>query len=68
MIAYIRVVDGTFKKGEAIRAMAGRTEADIDDIGFFTPAMTGTEQLGPGEVGFLITGIKEVSALASATR
>jgi GTP-binding protein LepA len=64
VIAYIRVVDGTFKKGAAIRSMVGRTEADIDDIGFFTPAMVATEQLGAGEVGFLITGIKEVSALA----
>ena len=64
VIAYIRVVDGTFKKGEAIRSMVGRTEADIDDIGFFTPAMVATEQLSAGEVGFLITGIKEVSALA----
>ena len=40
VIAYIRVVDGVFRKGEAIRAMAAGTEADIDDIGFFTPAMT----------------------------
>ena len=38
MIAYIRVVDGVFRKGEAIRAMVAGTEADIDDIGFFTPA------------------------------
>jgi GTP-binding protein LepA len=64
VIAYIRVVDGTFRKGEAIRSMVGSTEADIDDIGFFTPAMVATEQLSAGEVGFLITGIKEVSALA----
>jgi GTP-binding protein LepA len=64
VIAYIRVVDGMFKKGEAIRSMVGRTEADIDDIGFFTPAMVATAQLSAGEVGFLITGIKEVSALA----
>src|SRR4051812_6041091 len=63
VIAYIRVVDGTFKKGEAIRAMAGGTEADIDDIGFFTPAQTPAEQLGPGEVGYLITGIKDVTKL-----
>ena len=64
VIAYIRVVDGVFRKGDAISAMAGDTEADIDDIGFFTPAMVVTEQLSAGEVGFLITGIKEVSALA----
>jgi GTP-binding protein LepA len=64
VIAYIRVVDGTFKKGDVIRSMAGDTVADIDDIGFFTPAMVVTDQLSAGEVGFLITGIKEVSALA----
>jgi GTP-binding protein LepA len=63
VIAYIRVVDGTFSKGEAIRAMAAGTEADIDDIGFFTPAMTSAQQLGPGEVGYLITGIKDVTRL-----
>ena len=56
MIAYIRVVDGTFTKGEAIRAMQAGTEADIDDIGFFTPQMTSAEALHAGEVGFLITG------------
>jgi GTP-binding protein LepA len=64
VIAYIRVVDGTFRKGDVIKAMAGGTVADIDDIGFFTPAMVVAEQLSAGEVGFLITGIKEVSALA----
>lgn len=63
VVAYIRVVDGTFKKGEAIRAMAAGTEADIDDIGFFTPRMTPAGQLGPGEVGYLITGIKDVTKL-----
>jgi GTP-binding protein LepA len=63
VIAYIRVVDGTFHKGEAIRAMAAGTEADIDDIGFFTPAMQPAQQLGPGEVGYLITGIKDVTRL-----
>ena len=63
VIAYIRVVDGTFRKGEAIRAMAAGTEADIDDIGFFTPAETPAEELHAGEVGYLITGIKDVSSL-----
>jgi GTP-binding protein LepA len=63
VIAYIRVVDGVFKKGEAIRAMAAGTEADIDDIGFFTPAMATAKELHAGEVGFLITGIKDVTKL-----
>src|ERR687895_200801 len=63
VIAYIRVVDGTFRKGEAIRAMAAGTEADIDDIGFFTPRQTPAQELGAGEVGYLITGIKDVTKL-----
>jgi GTP-binding protein LepA len=63
VIAYIRVVDGTFTKGEAIRAMQAGTEAEIDDIGFFTPQMTSAKALHAGEVGFLITGIKDVTRL-----
>jgi GTP-binding protein LepA len=63
VIAYIRVVDGVFKKGEAIRAMATQTEADIDDIGFFSPRMMPTDQLAAGEVGYLITGLKDVTLL-----
>ncbi len=63
VIAYVRVVDGTFTKGEAIRAMQAGTEAEIDDIGFFTPRMTSADSLSAGEVGFLITGIKDVTRL-----
>src|SRR5947209_576523 len=63
VIAYIRVVDGTLRQGEAVRAMQAGTEADVDDIGFFTPQMTAAPALGPGEVGYLITGIKDVTKL-----
>src|ERR1700681_1920719 len=63
VIAYIRVVDGVFRKGEVIRAMAAGTEADIDDIGVFSPQMMPTDQLAAGEVGYLITGLKDVTLL-----
>jgi GTP-binding protein LepA len=63
VIAYIRVVDGVFRKGEAIKAMATGTRADIDDIGFFSPTMSPVQQLSAGEVGYLITGIKDVTQL-----
>jgi GTP-binding protein LepA len=63
VIAYIRVVDGTFRKGEAIRAMQNGTEAEIDDIGFFTPAQMPVGELAAGEVGYVITGIKDVTKL-----
>jgi len=63
VVAYIRVVDGVFRKGEQIRAMAAGTEADIDDIGVFSPQMMPTDQLAAGEVGYLITGLKDVTQL-----
>jgi GTP-binding protein LepA len=63
VIAYIRVMDGTFTKGEAIRAMQGNVEAEIDDIGFFTPQMVSAKALHAGEVGYLTTGIKDVTKL-----
>jgi GTP-binding protein LepA len=63
VVAYIRVFDGVFKKGAAIRAMAGGTQAEIDDIGFFSPQMVSSGQLAAGEVGYVITGIKDVTQL-----
>jgi GTP-binding protein LepA len=63
VIAYIRVIDGTFTKGDAVATMAAGTHGEIDDIGFFTPKMTPTTDLGPGEVGYLISGLKDVNAL-----
>src|SRR5438270_1450806 len=63
VIAYVRVVDGTFRKGEPIRAMATGTQAEIDEIGFFSPQMLPGGQLAAGEVGYLITGLKDVTQL-----
>ncbi len=63
VIAYVRVVDGEFNKKDRIRAMAAGTEADIDDIGIFKPGMTPVDGLKAGEVGYVITGLKDVSQL-----
>ena len=63
VIAYVRVVDGELRKGDSILAMQTGTQADIDDIGFFGPDMTPAEGLRAGEVGYVITGVKDVSQL-----
>jgi len=63
VIAYVRAVDGDFRKGERILAMQNGTEADIDDLGFFRPAMTGVGRMEAGDVGYLITGVKDVAKL-----
>ncbi|HVD86912.1 MAG TPA: translation elongation factor 4 [Solirubrobacterales bacterium] len=63
VIAYVRIVDGSFRKHERILAMQNGTEADIDDIGFFRPTMIGVNGMDAGDVGYLITGIKDVTKL-----
>jgi GTP-binding protein LepA len=63
VIAYVRMVDGAFRKNGRILAMQNGTEADIDDIGFFRPAMTAVQGMEAGDVGYLITGIKDVAKL-----
>jgi GTP-binding protein LepA len=63
VVAYVRIVDGAFRKGDPILAMQSGTEAEIDDIGFFRPAMTPVAGMEAGDVGYLITGIKDVAKL-----
>jgi GTP-binding protein LepA len=63
VIAYVRMVDGSFRKHGSILAMQNGTQADIDDIGFFRPAMIGVQGMDAGDVGYLITGIKDVTKL-----
>ncbi len=63
VVAYVRMVDGSFRKNGRILAMQNGTEADIDDLGFFRPAMTAVQGMEAGDVGYLITGIKDVAKL-----
>jgi GTP-binding protein LepA len=63
VVAYVRVVDGSFTKGEAIKAMQAGTRAEIDELGFFSPDMVKSDTLEAGEVGYIITGIKNVAKL-----
>ncbi|MGH2905595.1 MAG: translation elongation factor 4 [Solirubrobacterales bacterium] len=63
VIAYVRVVDGEFKKGDSIKTFQTPTKAQIEDIGYFGPKMTPIKNLKAGEVGYIITGIKDVAKL-----
>jgi GTP-binding protein LepA len=63
VVAYVRMVDGVFRKRERIGAMQAGTEADIDELGFFMPEMLPAAGMEAGEVGYVITGIKDVAKL-----
>jgi GTP-binding protein LepA len=63
VVAFVRVVDGAFSTREALRTMATDTRFDAEELGFFSPAMTPVAQLSAGEVGYVVTGLKDVSRL-----
>jgi GTP-binding protein LepA len=63
VLAFVRVVDGAFHPREDLRAMALGTRFEAQEIGAMTPAMLPLKTLTAGEVGYVITGLKEVSEL-----
>jgi GTP-binding protein LepA len=63
VVAFVRMVDGAFAAGVPLRAMAQGTRFEAEEVGFFSPTMKSAETLGAGEVGYVITGLKDVSRL-----
>lgn len=60
VITYIRVFAGNIKKGDKVRLMASGKEFDVLDVGCFKPKMESKEKLKAGEVGYVVTGLKDM--------
>ena len=61
VIAYVRVVDGHFDRRQLVTLMSTGQGAEIEELGSFGPGMTPAERLETGEVGYIITGVKDVA-------
>ena len=61
VVTYFRIQEGTLRNRDSIRYMRAATEHDIIELGQFKPHMQKCEVLGPGQVGYMITGVKEVA-------
>jgi GTP-binding protein LepA len=61
VVILVRVIDGTLKKGQKIRFMNTKSMREIDRVGVFTPKHEMVDALGPGEMGFITAGIKDIS-------
>ncbi len=61
VITYVRVVDGTLKVGQRIRLMAGDTEHEVTGVGRFRPQEVACDELGVGQVGYVIANIKRLA-------
>lgn len=60
VVILVRVIDGYLKKGQKVRFMNARATRDIDRVGFFSPKPVLIDALGPGEMGFITAGIKDI--------
>jgi GTP-binding protein LepA len=63
VIAFVRVVDGRFETSAGLRAMAQGTTFDAEELGFMSPSRVPVKALEAGEVGYVVTGLKDVSKL-----
>lgn len=59
VIVYIRIFDGSFKKGDECKFFVSDRKFKALEVGTFTPQETPTDALGAGAIGYIVTGIKE---------
>jgi GTP-binding protein LepA len=59
-VTYVRVMNGTVRKGERIKFLQAGTTHDVIELGQFTPRRVGREELTAGQVGYLICNIKSL--------
>ncbi|OGF21288.1 elongation factor 4 [Candidatus Falkowbacteria bacterium RIFOXYB2_FULL_38_15] len=60
VVAYVRVRDGEIKKGDKMFLMAGKVESEVLEVGYFKPQFVPTDKLSTGEIGYIVTGLKEI--------
>lgn len=63
VVATVRVFDGSIKKGDILRMMQGGEDFLVDGVGVKHPAEALVESIGVGEVGFVVTGLKDPEAV-----
>ncbi|MCX8745940.1 MULTISPECIES: translation elongation factor 4 [Snodgrassella] len=62
VVMLIRMVDGCVRLKDKVRFMATGAETQVEQLGIFTPKSVQKQQLNAGDVGFLITGVKELGS------
>lgn len=60
VIVFVKLLAGEVKKGDKIEFIQNKTKADISEVGFFSPFLQPLEKLSEGEIGYVVTGIKDI--------
>jgi GTP-binding protein LepA len=62
VVAYVRLVDGAVRRGDMMSLIAGQVSSEVLDVGWFKPKMKSSESLAAGEIGYIVTGLKDIEA------
>lgn len=62
-LAFLRIFEGEIKKGDPLYLLRSKSRGEAKEVGVFKPELKPVEKLGPGEIGFVATGIKETGRL-----
>ena len=61
VVAYVRVFEGHIKKGDKIILLATKAKSEVLEVGIFKPEYKPSEELKVGEIGYIVTGFRDVS-------
>lgn len=61
VVAYVRVMSGGIKKGDSVHLLHTKKEIEVMECGYFRPKYQPSAELNPGEVGYIVTGLKTVA-------
>ncbi len=62
VVAYVRIIDGIFRKREKLHMMATAADGEILELGALTPKFSPLEYLETGQIGYIVTGLKDIRA------
>jgi GTP-binding protein LepA len=60
VIAFVRVFGGSLKKGDLVKLVHSQTQFTVDEVGYFTPDLRPAGQLADGEIGYIVTNLKDI--------
>ncbi|MAG28619.1 elongation factor 4 [bacterium] len=61
VVMYVRVMNGSIKKGDLVHLIGSRTDTQATEVGVFKPSFESKNELSQGEIGYIVTAFKEVS-------
>lgn len=60
VVAFVRIFDNSIRAGEKITFLASGAGAEVQEVGIFSPDLTAKSTLKPGEIGYIVTGLKDI--------